>query len=71
MKVPLVGLFILAATVQGLDVEKQSLMDEPIKGELRILSPLFLRACEVGSAVLDLSRKLNVPVGFESTPIVG
>ena len=67
MKVALLGLFTIAAIVQGLDVEKRGLMDEPIKGDLRILNPRFLRPCEVGSAVLDLSRQASVPAGFEST----
>jgi hypothetical protein len=67
MKVVLLGLFMVAAIVQGLDVAKHRL-DEPIKGDLRILSPRFLRPCELGYAVLDLSRQANLPDGFESTP---
>jgi hypothetical protein len=67
MKVALLGLFIIAAIAQGLDVATDRL-DEPIKGELRIFSPRFLRPCELGYAVLDLSRQAHVPAGFESTP---
>jgi hypothetical protein len=59
---------MIAAIVQGLDVEKHRLMDEPIKGDLRILNPRFLGPCELGLAVLNLSAQAKVPVGFESTP---
>jgi hypothetical protein len=61
MKVSLLVLFVIAAIVEGLDVRGHGNLDEPIKGDVRILSPRFLRLSELGFAVLDLSRQAMSP----------
>ena len=63
----LVGVLIVGLA-QTVGAQSHSKLDKPIKGELRVASPRFLRPCVVGGTVLELGRLARVPVGFESTP---
>jgi hypothetical protein len=65
MRSLILGLLVIAlARTLG----AQSKLDEPAKGEFRIISPRVLDPCKLGIAVEELGLQAHMLVGFQSAP---
>jgi len=62
----LIGVVAVHASITN--AQSQFDLDKQVSGDIRITSPSALPPCDAGAAVIQLSIRLNVLVGLESTP---